>query len=873
MTTSPEQRSAASEGQPRRPGAGRTHVVMLVANDVVTDSRVKKEAQAVADAGHRVTVLGVAADGRRSLELIGDVLVVRVPVAFQLRDERDRKRRSHRDWRPPFVGYPVKTAQAARKQALKARRAELAGRTRGAGARLAGLRLTAAERAAWLRAGMGNRADKAFRFGWRAWDGVAARTPWPARWRLVHPQAYDYELAFGPLLDQLAPDAVHAHDMHVIGVAVRAAERARAAGRRLAVVYDAHEYVPGLSRYGARTPRFIAAWANHEREYIGRADRVVTVSPAIARTLHQRYRLDREPTVVINSPSMTELTGDDVPGLRARTGLAPDVPLLVYSGGVTKARGVETAVEALPSLPGVNLAVVSVPHIDIAPVEQLRALAARLGVQDRVHVLNPVRPHEVVSFLSSADVGLIPILRYPSHEMALPNKVFEYAFAGLPVVTSDMPSLTEFMHQSGIGEVYRVGDAADLAAKVRTVLADPAPYRARLERPEFRREVSWEGQAQHLRELYADLLGAPTASASVAAVAAAATPAPAPTPHLLIGPSNSAGQGWRWARAVERYAPPAVAENLMAEAGSFAFRADHVVPAERFHHDAAWVVEFADHVLRTVTHVLFEAARPVLGQARGQLFTEDLPTLRAAGIAAGVILHGSEIRDPRRHRELFRYSPFGDPDEPLTHKLQQATQVVLGHLRDFDGPCFVTTPDLLEFIDDAQWLPVVVDVDDLATDRPVLERRLPVVLHAPSRGVLKGSAVADPVLSDLQDRGLIEYRRVEGVAHPELMAQVRDSDIVVDQLLLGSYGVMACEAMAAGRVTVGHVAGHVRAAIPAELPLIEATPDDLGAVVERLVAEREPAVKAAAAGPDFVRRFHDGRASARVLAPFLGVGD
>lgn len=849
------------------PAAGRPHVVMLVANDVTTDSRVKKEARAVADAGYRVTVLGVAADGRRSLERLGDVLVVRVPVAFQLRDERDRKRRSHRDWRPPFVGYPAKSAQSARKQALKARRTELTGRS---GGRLAALRLSAAERAAWLRAGVGNRADKAFRFGWRAWDGVAARTPWPARWRQVHPVAYDYELAFGPLLDQLAPDAVHAHDMHVIGVAVRAAERARRQGRRLAVVYDAHEYVPGLSRYGPRTARFIAAWAHHEREYIGRADRVITVSPAIARTLHRRYRLDREPAVVINSPSMTELGDGDVPGLRSRIGLGPDVPLLVYSGGVTKARGVETAVEALPSLPGVHLAVVSVPHIAIAPVEQLRALAGRLGVGDRVHFLDPVRPDEVVAFLSSADVGLIPILRYPSHEMALPNKVFEYAFAGLPVVTSDMPSLTEFMHQSGIGEVYRVGDAADLAAKVRTVLADPAPYRARLERPEFRQEVSWEGQARRLGELYAELLGAAAAPGSVAAAPVAAAAA-VRAPHLLIGPSNSAGQGWRWARAVERYAPPATAENLWAEAGTFAFRADHVVASERFHDDAAWVVEFADHVLRTATHVLFEAARPVLGQARGQLFVEDLPTLRAAGIAAGVILHGSEVRDPRRHRELFRYSPFADPADPLTQKLQQATGVVLGHLRDFDGPRFVTTPDLLEFVDGAQWLPVVVDAEDLATDRPVLERPVPVVLHAPSRGALKGSAAADPVLRDLHDRGLIEYRRIEGMAHTELMAQVRESDVVVDQLALGSYGVLACEAMAAGRVTVGHVAENVRAAIPAELPLVEATPDDLGAVVERLVAEREPAVKTASAGPDYVRRFHDGRASARVLAPFLGV--
>ena len=72
---------------------------------------------------------------------------------------------------------------------------------------------------------------------------------------------------------------------------------------------------------------------------------------------------------------------------------------------------------------------------------------------------------------------------------------------------------------------------------------------------------------------------------------------------------------------------------------------------------------------------------------------------------------------------------------------------------------------------------------------------------------------------------------------------------MVDQLLLGSYGVFACEAMAAGRVTVGHVADHVRDLLPTDLPIVEATPDDLSEVIERLVAEREEARKIADAGP------------------------
>jgi glycosyltransferase involved in cell wall biosynthesis len=151
-----------------------------------------------------------------------------------------------------------------------------------------------------------------------------------------------------------------------------------------------------------------------------------------------------------------------------------------------------------------------------------------------------------------------------------------------------------------------------------------------------------------------------------------------------------------------------------------------------------------------------------------------------------------------------------------------------------------------------------------------MDREVPVVLHAPSASALKGSAFVDPVLTELDARGLIKYQRVQGVPHPELVAMVKDADIVVDQLLLGSYGVFACEAMAAGRVTVGHVADHVRDLLPTDLPIVEATPDDLTEVIERLVADREEARKMADAGPRYIREVHDGRKSVEALLPFLG---
>ncbi|GAA2819940.1 glycosyltransferase [Kribbella solani] len=856
-------------------------VVMMVANDVTNDSRVRKEAAALAETGAEVTVLGVSASGLPSREMLDGALIVRVAVPFALREERKRSRKARRDWRPPMVGYKNRSTYVARSQRVKAELKELKADSGHAIARaksgqgnpvkfklgvatrlLRRARWQASERATWVRKGVGNKADSPFKFGWRAYDGVLHRLPWPAPWRKLHPEALDLEIAFGDLIDRLEPDVVHAHDMHVIGVATRAAGRAKLRGRTLKVVYDAHEYVAGLSQYGARTRRSIAAWANHEREYIGSADRVITVSPAIATRLRREHNLRTEPVVVMNTPNPADVSVE-VSDIRSRIGLASDVPLLVYSGGVTRARGIHTAVQALVDLPEAHLAVVCVPGVATDAVRELQAQAAELEVQDRLHCLDPVKPDEVVAFLRTADVGLIPILRYPSHEMALPNKLFEYAFAGLPVVVSDMPSMKEFVDYTRIGEVFVAADAHDLASKVRTVLGDLDNYRERVVHPGYQEEVSWSGQAKKLRQLYGELTGRPLEITRPGGKIVKTGR------HLLLGPVNSAGQAWLWATALEREVPGVKAESLTTGSGAFDFRVHRTGTYRQYRSDLRWQLELTAYALREVTHVLFEAGRPMFGQQRGQMWTTDVPMLDQAGIRHGLVFHGSEIRDPELHRRQYQFSPFRNPDDELTERLQAANNLMRRHLEDYDGPIFVTTPDLLEFVDNGYWLPLAVDVESFASTQPVLEREVPVVLHAPSASALKGSAYVDPVLKDLDAKGLIKYNRVQGVPHSELAEMVKSADIVVDQLLLGSYGVFACEAMAAGRVTVGHIADPVRDLLPTDLPIAEATPDDLAEVIERLVAERDTARKIADSGPGYVRDLHDGRKSVEMLLPFL----
>jgi glycosyltransferase involved in cell wall biosynthesis len=320
-------------------------------------------------------------------------------------------------------------------------------------------------------------------------------------WRAYDPVLWDLELAYGPVIDRLQPDLIHANDFRMSGVAIRAKMRALRQGRDVKVVYDVHEFVPGVR---AHSRRWQLANQAHEREYIGRADAVLTVSDRLAAMLQERYRLPERPRVVLNAPQFDP----DVPPVttvRGACGLDASTPLLVYAGGSAVQRGLMTMVDALPRLPAVHVAfvVAANPFTDSLVVR-----AAQLGVADRVHVLPYVPQDQVVPFLSDATAGVIPIHHFPNHEIALITKYFEYAHARLPIVVSDVETMAGQTRELGNGEVFRAEDVADYVRAVEAVLADRERY-ARIydERPEVLRDWSWRRQADVLTQVYAQVTG------------------------------------------------------------------------------------------------------------------------------------------------------------------------------------------------------------------------------------------------------------------------------------------------------------------------------------------------------------------------------
>jgi hypothetical protein len=127
----------------------------------------------------------------------------------------------------------------------------------------------------------------------------------------------------------------------------------------------------------------------------------------------------------------------------------------------------------------------------------------------------------------------------------------------------------------------------------------------------------------------------------------------------------------------------------------------------------------------------------------------------------------------------------------------------------------------------------------------------------------------DEAMRGIHRSGIAKYMRITGITSEMMPSIIGESDIVLDQFRLGSYGVAACEGMAAGRVVVGHVLPEVRAEVLARtgwrLPIVEATPDTVARVVSELIADPDRCHDLADQGMAFVNDVHSGGLSAATL--------
>ncbi len=514
-----------------------TRVVMLVRNSAVHDTRVRKEAAVLSEAGYAVTVVGTKEDGVPDEESVGGVRFLRIDVPpatlYTARDRYLERQHRDRDRYLEFVEASTRAVDHRRDRYLEAAdfRAQRYGERRSAIAgweastrverlvrrrtlrpilraqRALYLARHAAHRLPFRARGLTSKVARKLRRGAYRRRHAARQRAYGARSAALQrlgPVWYfrDYVTAVRHVLDDLRPDVVHAHDLNTLPAAV---DYARRAGAR--VVYDSHELE--IHRNIVWTPLKRTVWKRTERRNIAHCDAVITVSPGIAAFLENRYRIPR-PAVVLNSPTLDR---EDVPGptLHEMIGLDSGTPVFVYVGKVAAGRGVEMLVEALAAMdPGVHLAVLG-PRSEVSD-EPLLEQADALGVANRFHLLDPVAPETVPSAVRSAFASVNASANVClSYDLALPNKLFDTVMAGAASAVARLSEMARFVVDHELGVVFDETDPAAIASALEGLIGHTPPGiadSARLRR--LQEEVCWERQAEVLLGVYDRLGASPT---------------------------------------------------------------------------------------------------------------------------------------------------------------------------------------------------------------------------------------------------------------------------------------------------------------------------------------------------------------------------
>jgi glycosyltransferase involved in cell wall biosynthesis len=281
--------------------------------------------------------------------------------------------------------------------------------------------------------------------------------------------------------------------------------------RRRPLIFDAHE-LPLVEPNITRWRRLCALARAALRAMMKRCAGVITVSPPIVDELRRRY--GGPPAVLVRNippyqPPVASKRLHETLQIDTRTRIA------LYQGNLQADRGLDRLVLAGRFLqPGIVIVLMGKG----AMRAELEALAAREGVYDRVFILPPVPYADLLAWTASADAGLIiyPPSYSPNVLMCMPNKLFEYVMAGLPVIASPLVAVEEVLRRYGVGGVIDVPEPEQIGHAISAILSSPESL-ARMRQNALAAcadDLRWEVEVYQLFRLYREVLGVSLASAA-----------------------------------------------------------------------------------------------------------------------------------------------------------------------------------------------------------------------------------------------------------------------------------------------------------------------------------------------------------------------
>jgi len=265
--------------------------------------------------------------------------------------------------------------------------------------------------------------------------------------------------------------------------------------KRIPIVFDSHEYYTATPELVER-PKVQRIWKWIEKTIVPKLKNCITVNASIARLFEQEYNVPFK--VVRNIP-------DTLKNVRFNSREALNLPenkkiVLLQGSGINIQRGAEEAVEAMQYIENVLLLIVG--GGDVFPV--LKKMVTDMALENKVMFVPRQTPEKLSSYTCNADIGLtIDKDTNINYSFSLPNKLFDYIYAGVPVLATPLVEIKNIIEHYEIGMFITNHDPKHIAATIEDMLKDEKRLSFfKQNTKKAAAELNWENEKKTLIDLF-----------------------------------------------------------------------------------------------------------------------------------------------------------------------------------------------------------------------------------------------------------------------------------------------------------------------------------------------------------------------------------
>ncbi|NJD21573.1 MAG: glycosyltransferase family 4 protein [Melioribacter sp.] len=237
-----------------------------------------------------------------------------------------------------------------------------------------------------------------------------------------------------------------------------------------------------------------------EKYFIRKVDLVLTTGPLDSKFIENLYNI-KDTLVVRNIPLYQKAVSKI--DLRKKYNIDPDKLILIYQGVILPGRGLKQIISAVAKLPKTVLIIFG----EGEQKDNFIELANKLNISDRIIFAGSIDQKELINYTAGGDAGLSLIENISiSYYHALPNKLFEYIMAGLPVLCSDLPQMKEVIEKYDVGESINMENEENISTTLKRWCENTSlleVYKKNCETAS--EELNWQAEYKKVRKRLFDI--------------------------------------------------------------------------------------------------------------------------------------------------------------------------------------------------------------------------------------------------------------------------------------------------------------------------------------------------------------------------------